>query len=179
MNNDEYERFILEYGRDILRFCRITAGSEEAGDELYQDTMLKLTEKRKKLISDQNTKSYAISISLLLWKNSRRKYAVRNKRISFYSMEALEEDGWQCTEDDGSKSPEDELLNQNEVYEVRRVVSTLPEKYRLPIHLFYSADLQIAEIAAILRIPEGTVKSRLRKAKKLLKKELEALGYDR
>ena len=45
MNDHEIEQFILTYGCDILRFCRMTAGGSEAGDDLYQDTMLKLTEK--------------------------------------------------------------------------------------------------------------------------------------
>lgn len=179
MNQNEIEQFVLKCGCDILRFCRMTAGEIEAGDDLYQDTMLKLTEKRQILRPDQNTKSYALSISLFLWKNRRRKYAARNKLIPIESIEALEEDGWQCTNEGSSISPEQELLNQNEIREVQRVVSALPEKYKLPIYLFYSSDMQISEIAEVLHIPEGTVKTRLRKAKKQLKKELEALGYDR
>lgn len=66
MNQNEIEQFVLKYGRDILRFCRMTAGEIEAGDDLYQDTMLKLTEKRQILRPDQNTKSYALSISFLI-----------------------------------------------------------------------------------------------------------------
>ena len=54
-----------------------------------------------------------------------------------------------------------------------------PQKFRIPIHLYYSADLSIQEIAETLKIPEGTVKSRLNKARQLLKKELEEIGYDR
>lgn len=42
MNKYEFEQFVLDNGKDILRFCRITAGNEEMGNELYQDTMLKL-----------------------------------------------------------------------------------------------------------------------------------------
>ena len=45
--------------------------------------------------------------------------------------------------------------------------------------MYYSADLSVKEIAEVMKIPEGTVKSRMNKAKHLLKKELEALGYDR
>ena len=56
---------------------------------------------------------------------------------------------------------------------------TLPEKYRIPVYLYYSAELSVKEIAEVMKIPEGTVKSRMNKAKHLLKKELEALGYDR
>lgn len=55
MNNDEFERFVLKFGKDILRFCRMTAGNAEDGDELYQDTMLKLLEKKKKLDFTQNS----------------------------------------------------------------------------------------------------------------------------
>lgn len=39
MNNHEFELFVLKFGKDILRFCRMTTGDAEAGDELYQDTM--------------------------------------------------------------------------------------------------------------------------------------------
>ena len=44
MNHDEFEQFVLKFGKDILRFCRMTAGDAEDGDELYQDTMLRLLE---------------------------------------------------------------------------------------------------------------------------------------
>ena len=53
------------------------------------------------------------------------------------------------------------------------------EKYRIPVLLYYSSDMSVPEIAKILHIPEGTVKSRMNKARQMLKKELEALGYDR
>ena len=177
MNNDEFEQFVSRYGSDILRFCRMTAGDREIGDELYQDTMLKLTEKMRKLDPGQNTKSYALSVSLLLWKNRHRKYISRSRLIPIDSLDALSDDGWEPS-DDGA-SPEERLLNKSEVRTVLKVVLKLPEKYRVPIHLYYSAEMQVSEIAKVLHIPEGTVKTRMRKAKKMLKEELEALGYDR
>ena len=67
MNREEFEQFVMQNGKDILRFCRMISGSSEGGDELYQDTMLTLTEKLKKLDAKQNVKSYAISVSVLLW----------------------------------------------------------------------------------------------------------------
>ena len=177
MNHDEFEQFVSRYGSDILRFCRMTAGDREIGDELYQDTMLKLTEKMRNLDPDQNTKSYALSVSLFLWKNRRRKYTSRSKLIPIDSLDELSDDGREPS-DDGA-SPEERLLNKSEVRTVQKMVLKLPEKYRVPIHLYYSAEMQISEIAKVLHIPEGTVKTRMRKAKKMLKEELEALGYDR
>lgn len=59
MDKHEFEQFVTEHGKDILRFCRMNAGSTECGNELYQDTMVKLLEKQKKLDAAQNIKSYA------------------------------------------------------------------------------------------------------------------------
>ena len=47
MDKHEFEQFVTEHGKDILRFCRMNAGSTERGNELYQDTMVKLLEKQK------------------------------------------------------------------------------------------------------------------------------------
>ena len=69
---------------------------------------------------------------------------------------------------------------QNELNNtVRQLVANLPEKYRMSIYLYYSANMSVREIAEMLHMPEGTVKSRMSKARTLLKNELEVLGYDR
>ena len=179
MNNDEFERFVLKFGKDILRFCRMTAGDAENVDELYQDTMLKLLEKKKKLDSVQNTKSYALSTSIYLWKNRKKKYANRLRLIPIESMDEMADEGYEFSDYDNEASPEHIVLKQNEVDMIQGFVQTLPEKYRIPIYLYYSADMRINEISKILGLPEGTVKSRMRKAKKQLKEKLEAIGYDR
>lgn len=51
-------------------------------------------------------------------------------------------------------------------------VDGLPEKLRLAVILFYFEEMDIAATAQVLGIPEGTVKSRLSKARKLLKEVL-------
>lgn len=89
------------------------------------------------------------------------------------------DEGKQITDHEHGVSPEQIVLRQNEIDMVQNLVASLPEKYRIPIYLYYSADMQVREISDILVLPEGTVKSRMRKAKKLLKEELEAIGYDR
>ena len=179
MNNNEFEQFVQDNGKDILRFCRMTCGNNESGDELYQDTMLTLLRKRQRLDIQQNLRSYALSISILLWKNKKKKYANRNRLIPMESIDHTETKGNPAIADNTVTSPENSIIQEEEKNTVRQVVANLPEKYRLPIHLFYSADISVQEIAKILQIPEGTVKSRMNKAKRLLKKELEALGYDR
>ena len=95
------------------------------------------------------------------------------------SMDEMSEEGYEISGHDMEVSPEHIILQQNEVAMVQGLVASLPEKYRIPIYLYYSADMQINEVSEILGLPEGTVKSRLRKAKKQLKEKLEAIGYDR
>ncbi len=48
----------------------------------------------------------------------------------------------------------------------------LPTKLKIPMVLYYFQQMRYAEIAQILKIPEGTIKSRLNAAKKKLQKDL-------
>lgn len=79
MDKHEFEQFVTEHGKDILRFCRMNAESTERGNELYQDTMVKLLEKQKKLDAAQNIKSYAMQTAILLWEA--RKIRRRNRHF--------------------------------------------------------------------------------------------------
>ena len=56
--------------------------------------------------------------------------------------------------------------------EVREALHKLPDKFRQVVVLFYIEEFSVKEIKAILHIPEGTIKSRLSKARDLLKKQL-------
>ena len=61
--------------------------------------------------------------------------------------------------------------------ELYEAVMGLDEKYRLPVVLHYIEGFKTAEIAAMLRLPEGTVKTRLRRAREILREELEGACY--
>jgi len=185
MNKKEFEQFVTHSGRDILRFCRVISQNEDAGSELYQDTMLKLLEKRSKLDTDGNVKSYALSVAILLQKNRKKKAAIRNQiaPVDYGISQGDEDDANEPVNDipaDEQKfSPEMIVLQNEQKEEVRKLVALLPENLKMPVYLFYTADMKIAEIAEVLEIPEGTVKTRLRSAKNILKTRLEELGYDR
>lgn len=64
-------------------------------------------------------------------------------------------------------------MTQNDKYdELWDIILTLDEKYRSVIILFYYDQMKIKEISEILHITEGTVKSRMSRAKDILKKQL-------
>lgn len=51
-------------------------------------------------------------------------------------------------------------------------VMQLPEKYRIVIHLYYYEDYAVSEIADILKLSEGNVKTRLSRGRGMLRKAL-------
>lgn len=56
--------------------------------------------------------------------------------------------------------------------EIGEAIDSLPEKIRLTVILFYVENYSVKEIKEIMQIPEGTVKSRLNKGRKMLRKVL-------
>ena len=58
-------------------------------------------------------------------------------------------------------------------------MGALPHRYRIVVLLYYMEGLTVAQIAAAVKIPEGTVKSRLYHARKILEKELEVVLYEK
>ena len=172
MTKTELENCIWEYGKDVYSFCRSLTLNLQEADDLYQDTFLKAMELIHDIDYEKNPKSYLLSIALRIWKNKKRKYAWRNRIANVFSM--TDELDLDDTEEPVF-SPEHELLKKEETDLVRQAVNKLPEKLKIPILLFYMEDLPIVQIASVLKIPVGTVKSRLYQARKLLEKELEVV----
>lgn len=174
MYQEELESLIIAYGRDLYSFCcSITRNTQEAED-LYQDTFLKLFEIKENVYIRKNPKSFLMGISVNLYRNYKRKRFVRQKIVGAeYSIEETVID----IPAEGELT-EEHILMQEKYRLLRNAVHSLPDKYRLPVLLFYMEDLAIKEIAGILKLPEGTVKSRIHRAKKILKGKLEESFYE-
>lgn len=173
MNKQDFTQIVNQYGKDILRFCIMTTNSRDAGNDLYQDTMLRLFERIDTLDENQNIKSYALSIAIFLWKNEQRKWARRQRISGSMSYEEMQQNGeevWNMNE----ATTEDICIRNEEINFLRMAVQSLPEKYRTVLYLHFSADMTVSQISSTLQIPKGTVKTRMQKAKKLLKKKMEA-----
>jgi RNA polymerase sigma-70 factor (ECF subfamily) len=75
---------------------------------------------------------------------------------------------------DPAAGPERQVELADEAARLRRAIDALPERYRAVITLFHIEGNQYGEIAAILGLPLGTVKTHLFRAKELLRTALEA-----
>ena len=123
----------------------------------------------------KSLKSYAISVAVKLWKNKQRKIARRLRLVPQESLEGLTHSGILPGE---TASPEEALLQKSQAEVLHEMIRQLPETYRLPLQLYYSADLTVREIAKLMKLPESTVKTRLRRAKEQLRQKLEEADYD-
>ena len=79
----------------------------------------------------------------------------------------------------GAELPEDvaDVPRDRELsIDVQRAVYALPEKYRLPVLLFYFEDMAVTDITRALDMPEGTVISHLHRGRARLREELKDYG---
>ncbi len=119
--------------------------------DLQQEVFIKLLSSDVEFENDEHIKAWLIRVAANMCKNHLRSRA-------HMSDGPLPEDiPCDPTTEDG------ELL---------RMVMELPEKYRIPLHLFYYEDYSIKQIAEVLEAPEATIKIRLKRGRDKLKKVL-------
>ena len=176
MTHVEMEQFIAEYGADIYSFCCCLTGNRQEADDLYQETFLRAVEKQKHLDMAGNPKSYLLSTAVYLWKNHRRKAGWR-KRIADADYSG-HEDAEIRPEDTYDDLPEQKVIQEEMQKTVRDAVLRLPDKMKVTVLLYYMEERTVEEIVEILRIPKGTVKSRMHQAREILRKELEYMLYE-
>lgn len=171
MTMKELESCIEVYGKDIYNFCLHLTRDRELAEDLYQDTFLTAIQKQRQIVDTGNVKGYLLSVSIGLWKNTKRKLAWRNRIAPIGQLDDVKEQFLNYTE-------QDVVLVDEQKRMIRNAVQRLSEKYRIVILLFYMQELSQEEIANVLHIPVGTVKSRLYTAKQLLKSELEEYFHE-
>ena len=173
MDAREIERCIDDFGTDIYRFCLKLCADRADAEDLYQQTFLKALETERTLDWEKNPKALFFSLAHNLWKSDRRKQARRSRIAPCGNFEDAAETALRVEE-----IVEESYVQKELAEEVRQIMGTLPEKFQVPLLLYYLSDCSIEQIAAIIRKPPGTVKSRLFKGRSLMKKRLEDAGYE-
>lgn len=179
------ERLILLFQDDIYRFCLRLTGNQQDAEELFQETFMKAIQLKHRLLCadaktteeeqesyDRKNRNFLLGIATNLWKNEHRKKVRRRKYV-------LQDGGEETLAFVPSAQEVDQLVVQKEMErDLLQLVYALPEKLNLVICMYYTANMKIEEIAKALHIPKGTVNSRLHLAKKRLRMEMEAKGYE-
>jgi RNA polymerase sigma-70 factor (ECF subfamily) len=167
VNCRELEKLIDEYGDYIYSFCLKLTRDKNLAQELYQNTFLKAVEIQEK-IEVKTAKNYIVGISIKLWKNQKRKQAIRNKIAFFISSD----DKDYVEKNIDMTDIESDYIKEEEKNIVGSIIANMNDKIRIPIIMFYNLEMSIEEISNILGIPKGTVKSRLNKGRSLVKESM-------
>ncbi len=148
------DQYIRQYGRRLYGLCRSLCRNVQDADDLYQDTWLKALDKLDSYDPGLPFEPWITRICVNTYRNALR-------RLARSPVRPMEE---------GEDFPAAEDSDYAPLYEA---VRGLPEKLRVTVVLYYFRDMDTAGTAEVLGVPQGTVKSRLSKARKLLKEVLE------
>jgi len=77
------------------------------------------------------------------------------------------------------RNPEQEAMAADLNMNIHRLIDALPEELRLPLALSSVEELTSGEIAVVMGIPEGTVRTRMMRARQILKEKLAVFGMER
>ncbi len=152
------DQYIRQYGRRLYGLCLYLCTSPADADDLYQETWLKVLQNLEKYDSEKEFEPWLTKICVNTWRNVLRK--LRRSPIFDHFSSGEEKERLLAS------VPDREQKDYSDLY---RAVRELPEKLRAAVVLYYFEDMDIRATAEILGIPEGTVKSRLNRAKKQLK----------
>ena len=133
-----------------FQVCGNAADAEDAA----QEALLRYHISEKQFESEQHIRAWLLRVAINCAKNVSRSFFRRNTVPLEDYMDSLE-------------------FDSGESREIFREVMSLPEKYRLVIHLYYYEDYSVAEIGRILALTESNVKVRLSRGRQLLKKSLQ------
>lgn len=168
----EIDKCIDMFGTDIYRFCMKLCANQTDAEDLYQQTFLKALESDWILDWEQNPRALFFSMTHNLWKSDMRKRARRAAIVPCSSID--EEKNYQLQSDENI---EESLVQRELIKQTNGIIENLPEKFRVPLTLFYLFDFSIEQVAWTIKKPPGTIKSRLFKGRNMIKKRLEEIGY--
>lgn len=160
---DALEELFRVYQKRVYQLAMGITADAETAEEVVQDTFYRLYSNASKLDA-------ALLLAWLYRVAANLSYnRARAHRRWMSALQGLADRMW-----DTPRLTPELLAEQHELRDlVRDLLTSLPPRHRAVLVLHYMGDYSIQEVAAILHCPEGTVKSRLYHARKLLKEQLQ------
>lgn len=176
-NQDAFKLLLKKHREAIYHVTlRIVHNPQEAED-LVQETFMKAFSSLSSYRSQYKFTTWLYRIAA----NSSIDY-LRKRKIAALSLDeeiptkhgriSLELADW-------TYNPEIDLVAKQKRFSVEKAIDTLPKRYKEVIILRHKDEKSYEEISSILKIPVGTVKARIFRARVLLKKKLKTLGWKR
>jgi RNA polymerase sigma factor (sigma-70 family) len=148
----------------LLRYLLSLTDDRGLAEEILQDTLVAVWKSAGTFEGRSTVLTWLIGIARRQAHNSLRRRSL--PRVDLAEIEALPDDG---------PDPEDLVLASAERAELAEAIRRLAPVHREILNLTFTQDLSYAEMARVVGVPEGTIKSRLSNAKRALRARLHAL----
>lgn len=157
------EQLMREYGNDVLHTAYSYVKDRDTAEDLFQETFIKAYRYLDSFRGESSVKTWLIRITINVCKDYLKSaYQQRVVPMAEFQEDAIVSEG---------DYDEVEIFDRNR--QIRDAVESLQEGYRDVVMCVYFNEMSVAETAEALNIAEGTVKSRLSRAREALKKKLE------
>ena len=165
-----FEQLVLTHQNQIYRLCFRMVGNAEDAADMVQEAFLKAWRNLDRFQGDAAFSTWLYRLA----SNCCLDFLRSQKRRPTVSMTSEDEEGEEQTVEvaDNSATPEETLLQKEEQREIAQAMASLDEEQRQILTLRVVNDLSYTEIAELLTIKEGTVKSRIARARENLRKKL-------
>jgi RNA polymerase sigma-70 factor (ECF subfamily) len=167
-DRDALATLYARHGPAVFAHLVLVTGDRSFSEEILQDTMLAAWRGAAGFRGDSAVRSWLISIARRQARDRLRKH-----RLAIVDDELLSE----TPADDAG--PEQHTLGRAEAAAVADAIGDLGPAHREVLSLVFGTGLTLAETAALLQVPLGTVKSRLSAARTALAQAMTERGYAR
>jgi RNA polymerase sigma-70 factor (ECF subfamily) len=169
-----FSELVGRYRSRVLNLVSRLLNDREASDDISQEVFVRVFLHRKNYRRGAKFSTWLFTIAANLAKNEIRR---RKRRRNWSSLDELQEQlhdsSLQLMDPKGNREAEVDSAQIQGI--VGEAITTLPERYRLALVLRDVEGLAYEEIAQVLGIPGGTVRSRINRARLMLKKKLEPM----
>ena len=161
MDERQFEALYEKYANDVLRVSYFYLGDRQKAEDVTQDVFVRLLTHTPELIPGRE-KAWLLKVALNRCRDLWRAAWVKRVVLGSPAMELTPAPG--------------NLDDRLEKQELMQAIHRLPTDFREVILLHYYQGYGIAEIAAMLGVPEGTISSRLSRGRKKLEDILKERG---
>src|SRR2546426_4042239 len=167
----EFEAQALPHLRSLRSLALRLSRNEKDAEDLVQDTYLRAFRFFHRFEPGTNIRAWLFRIlkNQFLNRVQQDRGETATDLDSLLASEVLQESAFPHTP---SKTPEQEVMDSVTAAEVEDALASLPGEYRPVVMLALVDDMSYKEISKVLRIPMGTVMSRLHRGRKLLQTRL-------
>ncbi|MBW2272780.1 MAG: sigma-70 family RNA polymerase sigma factor [Deltaproteobacteria bacterium] len=163
-----FETLIRRHEKRVFRLLLRMMGNREEAEDVAQETFLSLHRHGKRFRSEARFSTFVYRVAANAALNRRRSLGRARARTDKLAVR-------QAAGDDlpqGPRGPEDATAGSELSLHVRKALETLSPALRMPVVLYDIEGMPYGEIAKVLGVAEGTVKSRIHRARQALREEL-------